>query len=118
LYKDNVLVSLLGLVDDMEVVTEAGFRAQQMNALINAKSADKGLQFGVKKCKSMLIGKHVENVLNSNLTDDNWSSTNRDIPELGTDELVDSYESLISIDKADQQITFETGTISFWGFFR
>ena len=92
MYKDSVAVSLLGLVDDMVGVTEAGFRAQQMNALINAKSADKGLQFAVKKCKSMLIGKNVENVLNSNLTVDNWSATHRDIPELGTDELVDSYQ--------------------------
>ena len=51
----------------------------------------------------MLIGKDVENVLNSNLTVDKWSSTHRDIPELGTDELVDSYEGVISIDKTDEQ---------------
>ena len=51
----------------------------------------------------MLIGKDVENVLNSNLTVDKWSSTHRDIPDLGTDELVDSYEGVISIDKTDEQ---------------
>ena len=49
-------------------VTEAGFRAQQMNALINVKTAEKGLQFGSTKCKIMLIGENVKNVLNSNLT--------------------------------------------------
>ena len=36
-YKDSLKVSLLGLVDDMIGVTEVGFKAQQMNALINIK---------------------------------------------------------------------------------
>jgi hypothetical protein len=53
---------LLGVVDNLLGVTEAGFKAQQMNALINIKIAEKGLQFGVSKCKSMLVGKDVENV--------------------------------------------------------
>ena len=64
-YKDSLSISMLGLVDDIIGVTEAGFRAQQMNALINVNSADKGLQFGPTKCKSMLIGKETEHVLNT-----------------------------------------------------
>ena len=101
-YKDSVEVSLLGLVDDLIGVTEAGYKAQQMNALINVKTADKGLQFGIKKCKSMLVGKN-ENVLNSHLTVDNWKVTYEDIPEVGRDVLLDSFEGLISIDKTDEQ---------------
>ena len=33
-----------------------------MNALINIKTAEKGLQFGITKCKSMIVGKDTENV--------------------------------------------------------
>ena len=42
-YKDSLTTSMLGLMDDIIWVTKAGFRAQQMNALINVNSADKGL---------------------------------------------------------------------------
>ena len=48
LYKESLPVSILGLVDDMLGVSEVGFKAQQMNVVLNVKSAEKGLQFGVK----------------------------------------------------------------------
>ena len=67
LYKEILPVGFLGLVDDIIGVTEAGIKAQEMNAFINIKTAEKGLQFGVKKCSTMLIGKNVENLLNSDL---------------------------------------------------
>ena len=44
-----------------------------MNAMINVKTAEKRLQFGVKKCKSMYIGKNVEDVLNNHLVVDKWT---------------------------------------------
>ena len=62
LYKDSLPVSMLGLVDDTIGITEAGYRAQQMNIFMNVKTAEKGLQFGATKCKSMLVGKNTENV--------------------------------------------------------
>ena len=70
-YKDSLPISMLGLVDDTIGVTEAGFMAQQMNAFINVKTAEKSLQFGPKKCKSMLIGEKTENVTNNPLKVDN-----------------------------------------------
>ena len=39
MYKDSLPISLLGLVDDLIGVTEAGYKAVQLNALINEKSA-------------------------------------------------------------------------------
>jgi hypothetical protein len=66
-YKDSLPVGMLGLVDDLIGVTKAGFQAQQLNAVLNVKSAEKQLQFGVTKCKSMLLSKNVENVPNNNL---------------------------------------------------
>jgi hypothetical protein len=74
LYKDSLPVSMLGLVDDIIGVTEAGYKAHQMNALIN-------VQFGVDKCKSMLVGKDLENALYSDLTVDKWNVTHKDDPE-------------------------------------
>ena len=50
LYKNVLPVGFLGLVDDIVGITEAGFRAQQLNSVINIKTAEKSLQFGVKKC--------------------------------------------------------------------
>ena len=61
-YMDILPVGMLGLVDDIIGVTEAGFQAQMMNSFINVKTAEKGLQFGVKKCTTMLIGKNKEHV--------------------------------------------------------
>ena len=43
LYKDILPVGFLGLVDDIIGVTEAGIKAQEMNAFINMKTAQKGL---------------------------------------------------------------------------
>ena len=48
-YKDLLPVGMLGLVDDTIGVTEVGYKAQMMNAFFNVKTAEKGLQFGVKK---------------------------------------------------------------------
>jgi hypothetical protein len=40
---------------------------------LNVKTAEKYLQYGVKQCKSMLVGKYAENVINSELKVDYWS---------------------------------------------
>ena len=68
---DQLPISMLGLVDDIVGVTEAGFRAQQLNVMINVKTSEKGLQFVTKKCKYMIIG-NTENGINSNLMIDSW----------------------------------------------
>ena len=52
IYKESLSVSLLGLVDDVIGVTEAGFKAQQMNLILNVKSAEKCSQFGVKQVQN------------------------------------------------------------------
>ena len=44
MYKDNLPISMLGLVDDLIEVTEAGFKSQQMNVILNVKTDEKGLQ--------------------------------------------------------------------------
>jgi hypothetical protein len=103
MYKDSLPVSMLGLVDDIIGLTAAGYKAHQMNALINVQTADKGLQFGVDKCKSMLVGKDLENALYSDLTVDKCNVTHKDDPETGVNEIVETYEGQTSILRTGEQ---------------
>ena len=53
-YKDILQVGMLGLVDDSICISEAGYKAHMLNVFFNIKTAEKTLQFGTKKCKTML----------------------------------------------------------------
>ena len=56
-YEGYIPVPILGLIDDTIGVTEAGYKAIQLNSFMNVKTSDKYLQFEQEKCKSMLVGK-------------------------------------------------------------
>ena len=101
-YKDSLPISLLGLVDDTIRVTEAGFRAQQMNVLMNVRTAEKTLQFGASKCKSMLIGKERGIVFDTDLLVDNWIVTYKD-NQSGEVEIEETYGGQIPIDRTNEQ---------------
>ena len=102
LYKGILPVGFLGLVDDIIGVTEAGLDAQKMNAFINVKTAEKTLQFGPTKCKSMLVGKDIENVINSELMVDSWEVDYKETDN-GEDDFIESYVGQVPIDKTDEQ---------------
>ena len=53
-YQNVLPIGMLGLVDDTFCISEAGYKAKMMNVFFNVKPAEKTLQFGVKKCKTML----------------------------------------------------------------
>ena len=50
-------IPLLGQVDDLPGVAEAGFKSEQLNSFVNVKTADKDLQFGSEKCSFMFVSK-------------------------------------------------------------
>jgi hypothetical protein len=102
-YKDSLPVSILGLMDDMIGIPEAGFKAQQMNTFMNVKTAEKSLQFGAAKCKSMLVGKDTKNVLNSDLHVDSWTVQYADNFETGDVELIETFDGQVKIDKTEAQ---------------
>ena len=56
-YKGVVPIPLLGQVDDLVGVAEAGYKTKQLNSFVNVKTADKDLQFGPEKCKTMVVSK-------------------------------------------------------------
>ena len=100
LYKDRLPVGFLGLVDDIIGVTEAGIAAQKLNAFINIKTAEKTLQFGPTKCKSLLVGKNVQSVINSELMVDEWSVKYVENELTGEAELNEMYCGLTGIEKS------------------
>ena len=103
LFMDSLPVSILGLVDDMVGVTEANYKAQQMNTFLNVKTAEKSLRFGASKCKVMLIGKDTKNVLSSDLVVDSWTVSYKDNLKTGDYELVEKYEGPVNIEQTDKQ---------------
>ena len=96
-YKQILDIGLLGLVDDLIGVTESGHKAQQMNVILNVKSAEKCLQFGVSKCKSMLIGREPNNLINSDLKVDCWKEEYVESIETGETQLIDKYLGEVSM---------------------
>ena len=102
LYKNLLPIGFLGLVDDIVGITEAGFKAQELNAYINIKTAEKRLQFGVKKCKSMLIGKTSDSVLNNNLQVDNWSISYEEDKITGEAVLNEHFLGKVEIDQVQE----------------
>jgi hypothetical protein len=97
LYKDSLPVGMLGWV------TEVGYKAQMMNPFINVKTAEKCLQFGVKKCKSMLVGKNFENIVDSTLCVDKWTVEHKENLETGDTDLVETYSGQVEIGKCQEQ---------------
>ena len=103
LYKNVLPVGILGLVDDTIGITEAGYKAHMMNGFINTKTAEKSLQFGVKKCKTMLVGEDLGNILNHSLSVDKWSVEHREVKTTGDTELVETFIGQVEIGKCTEQ---------------
>ena len=90
-YKDVRSVSMLGLVDDLIWIINAGYKAHQMNSMIISKTAEKRLQFRVPKCKSMLISKKPDIALNSQLVVDSCKTEHVENMNTGESELIEKY---------------------------
>ena len=50
LYMGKVSVNILGMVDDLSAIARDGIDSIKVNSYINAKTAEKNLQFGFAKC--------------------------------------------------------------------
>ena len=59
-YKGIIPIPSLGLMDDNLTVSEAGFKAEQINIFMNENSAEKGPKFNPQKCNFLEIGKKKE----------------------------------------------------------
>ena len=60
LYKDEVQIPPLSMVDDVLCVSECGYKTAMVNSYLQCQSSSKKLQFGSTKCKKIHIGKTCE----------------------------------------------------------
>ena len=93
---------MLGLIDDIIGISEVGFKAHQMNAVINVKTAEKGLRFGPSKCKTMIVGKRMEDNISNQLVVDNWKVQHVTNQETDEAKLEEFYEGKIPIESVKE----------------
>ena len=74
-----------------------------MNEIINLKSAEKGLQFGASKCKTVFVGKQKEQFLDSDLFVDKWTLEFEDDIETAEEEFIETFVGKTQIGKTDSQ---------------
>ena len=91
LYKNEVEISPLGMVDDLICVSECGFQTSMINSFIKFKTDSKKLQFGVSKCKKMHIGKYCEDFKCQNLMVDSWEEVEVKNDETGITQIEDTF---------------------------
>ena len=63
------------MVDDLAGVSESGRKAVQLNSFINAKTAEKKLQFGPEKCHTLTISHRPQTIFETDLFIDYWKET-------------------------------------------
>ena len=101
-YKDILPVSMLGLVDDIIGITAADYKAHQLNTILKVKTAEKRLQFGVSKCKTMLVSKNTKTELNNGtLTVDNWCVKYKHDDETGENTLNEKYVGQVNMEQVN-----------------
>ena len=97
-YQNILPVGMLGLVDDTVCIAEAGYKSHMMNAFFNVRTAEKTLQFWAKKCKTMIVGKRIENIHCNKLKVDQWSVKHKE-----DGDIVEKYVGKIEMDQCNEQ---------------
>ena len=100
-YKGQVSIPLLGMVDDVFIISESGYKAQRLNGFINAKTAIKRLQFGAKKCQVMHIGKDIPKHKKSDFYVDQWVMKETEETETNTIEIKETFNGEEDIQEAE-----------------
>ena len=102
LYKNIHPVGFLGMIDDIVGITEAGYKASQLNTFLNIKTAEKGLQFGPSKCEYMIVGKNSESTTQSKLKVDNWIKEYKENKKTGEIALVEYCGGKVEIKQTNE----------------
>ena len=89
MYRDEVEIPPLSMVDDLLSVSECGFKTTMSNAFLTLKTDTKKLQFGAKKCKKMHVGKSHEKYKCQDLKVDKWEELNVYDEENGMEDIKD-----------------------------
>ena len=97
-YKGYVPVGVLGMIDDVAGISESGVKAKQLNAYLNVKSAEKGLQFGPDKCHTLNIIRKRAHIVENDLYIDHWSEKHN-----MKDQLVETFEGKLKMKNVTEQ---------------
>ena len=87
LYRGEVEIPPLSMVDDVLCVSECGFKTSMAHAYIALKTDSKKLQFGAQKCKKLHVGKFCEDFKCQILKVNNWKEVEVRNEETGADEI-------------------------------
>ena len=77
LYKGEVEIPPLSMVDDIICVSVCGFQSVMLNSYLTCKTNMKKLQFGAEKCKKMHIGRKHEEFKCHSIFVDKWRETEK-----------------------------------------
>ena len=102
MYKGEVEIPPLSMVDDIICVAECGFQSVMVNAFLNCKTRTKKLQFGAGKCKKMHIGKTHEDFKCHSLFVDNWKEMDAK-RENGKEVIEDVYIGNVKMEDSDDE---------------
>ena len=95
-YKEEVPIGVLGMVDDNIGVAEVGHKTVLLNAYLNAKTSEVGLQYGVDKCKIMTV-KHKDAInLDDEAMIEEWEAKYDN-----EDQLIDELKGMKSMKKVE-----------------
>ena len=92
LYRGEVDIPPLSMVDDLLCVSECGVKTTMMHAFIKSKTDSKKLQFGAHKCKKLHVGRVKEDHKCQALMVDDWKEVEMRNEETGIDEIEDICE--------------------------
>ena len=101
LYKEEVQIPPLSMVDDIICISECGFRSVMINSYLRCKSSSKKLQFGPGKCKKIHIGKQHENFKCHPVFVDSWEERDKRKND-GKEIVEDVFVGQVVMEEADE----------------
>ena len=103
LYKQEVQIPPLAMIDDLLIVSECGYRTTMANSFINAKSNLKKLQFGTDKCHKMHVGKKRIDEVCPDVFVDGWKVEEVTEVETNNTEMKDEFSGKIMMEEVPEE---------------
>ena len=91
MYKGEVEIPPLAMVDDLSCISECGYKTQMLNTYMKVKTNTKKLQFGEQKCKKLHVGKNCEDVKCQEISVDCWKEFTVFNDKVGMDVMEEKY---------------------------
>ena len=102
LYKGEVEIPPLSMVDDILCVSECGYQSVMLNGFLSCKTNMKKLQFGAAKCKKMHIGKKYEEFKCHDIFVDKWEEK-EEKNCAGRDIIEDIYIGKVQMEETEEE---------------